>query len=183
MTPSRIGFSTSPTWNPLSGLIRWVTGSTASHCYFVFFDETLGCEMVMEAHWFFQCIEYSTWLTHNRVVAEFEWRKPDGGSYVLDAVRHAKDWLGTGYDVAGLLGEAPVIIARRWLKMKLRNMTQNSKAMFCSEACETGLLQAGAPIPASAVQPHEASPGDLLSLNQMMADGAPSIVQRYLLKR
>lgn len=175
--PPRIGFSTSASWNPLSWLIRLVTKSRATHCYFVFWDEATARELVLEAHWTFRLIPYAKWSKVNRAVAEYEWRKSDGSSYLTAAIQHAADWVDDWFDFSGLLGMVPVIIAREWFKRSLRNPLQNPKAYFCSEACAAGLLLSGAPV--GDLDPMDTAPGELLDFCQAMQERQPEVVRPY----
>ena len=47
---TKIGFSTPKSFNPVSWLVKTVTGSKASHAFFVYHDLDFDMEMVMEAH-------------------------------------------------------------------------------------------------------------------------------------
>ena len=174
--PPRVGFSTAKTWNPISMLIRWITSCPASHCYFVFWDETLDTEMVIEAHWTFQAVPYNNWRKKNKVVAEFT---AVHTTAMLFAIRHTLKFLGTHYDVSGLLGMTYVLAAWAWFHRKVRNPLQNPKALFCSEAVTAGLRAAKSMIVRSLPAAGSTSPEELYHACCMAVALHPSEVQRY----
>jgi hypothetical protein len=130
-----VGFSTARSWNPLSALIRWVTGSSCSHAWLLYDDEDLRMLMVMESHITFQLVPYEAWLKSNRVVALYH-----PGHDLNPGLRELALRLGSYYDVGGLLGVLPVKLGRwlkatfRGLRLRVRNPWNSSGALFCSEA-------------------------------------------------
>jgi hypothetical protein len=74
----------------------------------------------------------------------------------------AVDWLGEGYDYAGLFGMAWVEFGR-WLGRKWRNPWRDSKTMFCSEAVARVLVESNYP-GTSCWDPQSVDPERLLKL-------------------
>lgn len=153
-----IGFSTPRRFNPISWLVRKLTGSKASHAWFLYFDADFEMWMVMEAHELgFRLIPFKRFNEQNNVVAVYSTNTP------LDAgLKMAAQWLGTEYDFGGLIGMAWVILGRM-LKHKWRNPLENSHAMFCSEMAVSVLQSSGVGW-SKQVEPHETSPQDLYDL-------------------
>ena len=152
----RVGFSTQLK-NPLSRLIRYCTGSKASHAWLLVEDTFFGLEMVMEAtETGFRLVPYANFKAEgNDIVAVLE------PPYSLDlGVHEAARWLGRRYDFAGLLGSFFVILGR-WLRRKWRNPLASPRAMFCSEAV-VEVLQAAKYPDSSALDPASTTPQDLL---------------------
>lgn len=127
---THIGFSTPKTFNPVSWLVRTVTGSKVSHAFFVYDDVDFGMQMVMEAHELgFRLTPFEHFKKKNKLVALFTPVKPiDIGLKFV-----AQRYLGTMYDYGGLIGETVVMLGR-WLKRKWKNPLRGSKNVFCSEA-------------------------------------------------
>lgn len=173
--PSRVGFSTSRTYNPISAIIRAVTKSPASHCYFVYYDSTLECELVMEAHWTFQLVPYDRWLKENKPVAEY---RTEHQSFTR-ALRSTKEYLGTAYDVTGLLGMAWVLAIAHWFKKKVRNPLQNPKALFCSEAVTKALREEKSPIVKHLPAASSVSPAMLFAAFKKAEATSPKEIQLY----
>lgn len=124
-----VGFSTPKRFNPLSWLVRKLTGSTVSHAWLLYRDHDFDLEMVMEAHEFgFRLLPYDTFQRHNVVV---EVVNPDVNLDI--GLRMLARRLGSAYDYGGLIGMVVVLLGR-WLKRKWRNPLASSHAMFCSEA-------------------------------------------------
>jgi hypothetical protein len=127
---TRVGFSTPKIFNPLSWLVRKVTGSSASHAFFVYWDQDFDLDMVMEAHEFgFRLTPFALFEKKNHVVGLYRPNKSIdvGLKYV------AQNYLGTVYDYGGLLGQIAVQLGR-WFKRKWLNPFRGSKNVFCSEA-------------------------------------------------
>lgn len=125
-----VGFST-PNWpNPVSWIVRKLTGSKVSHTWFVYRDVDFEMLMVMEAHEVgFRLIPLSHFLKYNTVVALFDPKRSlDEGLKVV-----ARQFLASHYDFAGLIGMAWVKLGR-WLKQRWRNPFRDQKHVFCSEA-------------------------------------------------
>lgn len=155
--PTLLGFSTPRSFNPVSWLVRRMTGSEVSHSFFLYWDDDFQCDMVLEAHEFgFRLITWKRFLTSNRVVALVEpAHSLDSGFARLGA------WVGSYYDFKGLLGQAIVQLGR-WLSRKWRNPSQTVRSMFCSESIVRCMEWAGHP-EAKAFSPKETTPQDLLA--------------------
>jgi hypothetical protein len=127
---TQVGFSTPKKFNPVSWLVRKLTGSRASHAFFVYHDQDFDMLMVLEAHEFgFRLIPFDSFKKKNHLVGLFTPKisiEP-GLKYV------AQRYLGTMYDYGGLIGGAVVMLGR-WFKRKWRNPFRGSKNIFCSEA-------------------------------------------------
>lgn len=152
----RIGFSRRDR-NHLSRLIRHMTGSPVSHCWFLIDEPFFGVEMVIEASEFgYRIIPYAGYEKANTIVTLVEPRWP-----IEDAVRASAAWLGSRYDFAGLFGMGAVLVGR-WLRRKLKNPFTSAHALFCSEAVVRTLQLAQYP-GAGALDPENTSPADLLA--------------------
>ena len=109
---TRIGFSTPKQFNPVSWLVRTVTGSKASHAFFVYHDQDFDMDMVMEAHELgFRLTPFEHFKKKNKLVGLFVPKHPidTGLKYV------AQRYLGTMYDYSGLVGEIVVMAGRCYL--------------------------------------------------------------------
>lgn len=154
---TRIGFSTPKKFNPVSWLVRKVSGSVASHAFFIYFDKDWEVDMVMEAHEYgFRLMPLAHFEKKNEIVATFRPRTP------IDAgVQHvALEYLGKPYDWGGLFGGV-ILLLGRWLKRKWHNPWENSKAVFCSEAVVIA-LQKSAYLGAGELEARDTTPQDLL---------------------
>lgn len=151
-----VGFSTH-SGNVVSRLIRWMTGSKASHTWLLVDDALFGTEMVMEATEVgFRFITYSRFKAEgNDIVTVVTPAFP-----LKPGMRQAAMWLGERYDFGGLLGSAVVLLGR-WLRRKWKNPLGSSKAMFCSEAVVRVMQAAGYP-GSAALDPESITPQDLL---------------------
>lgn len=153
-----LGFSTPRRFNPVSWLVRKLTGSTASHAWFLYYDQDFQMDMVMEAHELgFRLLPFSRFERENKVVAVF--------SPTCDfnlGLKWAATWLGTAYDFTGLLGMAWVLIWRK-LGKRVRNPLQRSHAMFCSEIATKALAKSGCEW-AKRLRPSTVSPQQLMVL-------------------
>lgn len=153
-----IGFSTPKKFNPISWLVRKLTGSRASHAWFLYFDADFDMWMVMEAHELgFRLIPYKRFTDKNTVVGVYHTKSALG-----DGLKWAAKWLGTAYDFTGLIGMSIVLLGRIF-KKRWSNPLQNSLAMFCSEMAVT-VLQSSGVAWAKQVDSHGTSPQDLLDL-------------------
>ncbi len=123
----RVGFSTSRN-NPISWVIRKVTGSRTSHAWLLLEVQPFGQEMVLEASEFgVRLIPLDAFQRANAIVACFS------PAHTLDqAMPEAGRWLGAAYDFGGLFGMAVVMLGR-WLRRKWRNPWHSSRSLFCSE--------------------------------------------------
>jgi hypothetical protein len=154
----KVGFSTHRR-NPLSALVRFLTGSKASHCWLLIQDEPFfGIPMVMEATEVgFRYIPLSVFKARNDIVAVVS------SPYPLEKGVHAANaWLGKNYDFLGFFSTFFVLVGR-WLKRKIKNPVRSSRAMFCSEAVARVLQASGYP-GISGLDPSSVTPQDLLDL-------------------
>lgn len=134
---TRIGFSTSKTsW--VSRIIRWFTSGRSSHVFFIYWDVDFDREMVMEAtQGGFRIVPFTHY--ENSIVKIVEPR------YSFETgFNNAIDWLGEGYDYAGLFGMAWVELGR-WLGRKWRNPLRSGTTMFCSEVVARVMLESEYP--------------------------------------
>lgn len=154
---TRIGFSTPKSFNPVSWLVRKVSGSVASHAFFIYFDQDWGADMVLEAHELgFRLIPFAHFEKKNEIVATFKPRSP-----IEAGLQHvALEYLGTAYDYGGLFGGAFLLLGR-WLKRKWHNPLENARHVFCSEAVVIA-LQKSAYLGASELEARDTTPQDLL---------------------
>jgi hypothetical protein len=124
-----IGFSTPKKFNPVSWLVRKMTGSQVSHAWFLYWDDEFGMNMVMEAHELgFRILPFEAFAKKNKVVkiARLEHDITVGMTQV------ANEYLGTMYDYLGLVGMFFVIVGRLFGK-KLKNPFAGKQRVFCSE--------------------------------------------------
>ncbi|HYV44656.1 MAG TPA: hypothetical protein VFA20_07330 [Myxococcaceae bacterium] len=129
-TTTRVGFSTPRYFNPVSWLVRTITGSKASHAFFVYHDADFDLDMVMEAHELgFRLTPLKHFERHNKIV------KLVAPKHVIDVgLKHiARRYLGSEYDFAGLFGMGWVMFGR-FLKRKWKNPWRGSKSVYCSES-------------------------------------------------
>jgi hypothetical protein len=124
-----IGFSTRK-YNPVSALVRWITGAKASHAWVMYPDQFFHDRlMVMEAtEWGVREISADIFWKRNVVVAVF---KPEVD--MTEAVRMSGPLLGELYDFLGLIGMPIVIAAAKWLHKKITNPLESPSGLFCSE--------------------------------------------------
>lgn len=150
-----IGFSTST--NPISRIIRFFTGSKASHCWILIQDAFAGQDMIMEAtEGGFRLVPYVGYNVGHVIV--------DIVTPVIpldEGVEKAVSWLGGRYDYTGLIGALFVLLGRR-LKKRWKNPLQSSSAMFCSEAVVFLLQEAKYP-GADLLDPSGTTPQDLIN--------------------
>jgi hypothetical protein len=127
---TRVGFSTPNWFNPVSWLVRKITGSKVSHAWFLYHDADWDMEMVVEAHEVgFRLIPFERFKKYNVIVALYSPRRPiDEG---LKKV--AQKFLSTHYDYAGLIGGAVVALGKIF-KRKWKNPFRSSTHVYCSEA-------------------------------------------------
>lgn len=151
-----VGFSTRPR-NVVSRLVRWITGSKASHAWLTFEDTFFGLPMVMEAtETGFRILPLANFKAEgNEIIAIVEPPYP-----LDDGLRAAVHWVGDGYDFAGLFG-AVVVVIGRWFRRKWRNPLDSSRSMFCSEAV-VRVLQAAKYPGVEGFDPSATTPQDLL---------------------
>lgn len=152
---ARIGFSTSASW--ISGVIRTVTSSKASHAFILYWDQDFQTHMVLEAaRDGFRLVTFERFLMHNTVVELI-----DVQSTLNQGLAHVSSWVGSRYDTLGLFGMVWVVLGK-WLKRRWKNPFGSSRSMFCSEAIVRALRADGFP-EASKLDPEATSPADLLA--------------------
>ncbi len=151
-----IGFSTPRHFNPVSWLVRSMTGSEASHSFFLYWDDDFQCDMVLEAHEVgFRLITWKRFVKKNRIVGLVE------PAHSLDkGFARLGDWVGSVYDFGGLFGQI-VVQFGRFLARKWRNPFRSAHSMFCSESVVRCMQWAGHP-DAHKFTPKETAPQDLL---------------------
>jgi hypothetical protein len=148
-----IGFSTPARFNPVSWLVRRLTGSKASHAFFIYDDMDWGCQMVLEAHELgFRLIPLEHFRRRNKVLAVFEPCVDISAGVQFVAL----EYLGEPYDFGGLIGFSFVLLGR-WLRKKWHNPLHSTKAVFCSEACVVALQCVNYPN-ASGLVPYDTEP-------------------------
>lgn len=152
--PSQIGFSTRTGIVP--SIIRWVTRSKVSHVWFTYNDQDFKCRMVMEAGFHgFTLVPYENFVKHNNII------KVVNPKYDIDeGLASVSKWLGSLYDVRGLLGMAFVMLGR-FLRLKWKNPFRNTKFLFCSESIARAMLACNYP-GSSGMDPEAVTPQDLL---------------------
>lgn len=141
--------------SPLSWLIRWATGSKVSH---VGIGTTLhGVPVVIHADvGGVQVATRAKFLQHQSIYAEFSPIDEPVDLRMSAAVLS----IGEGYDYFGLFGLAVVVLAWRWLRLRLRNFAASPRAVVCSELVTRalGLPNADATSPQVLLETCEASP-------------------------
>jgi len=152
---TKIGFSTRND-NPLSKLIRWLTGSKCSHTWLLV-DDPSG-QMVLQAEQTFVATPWEQFNSGGNIIVALV----DSAVPLDKGIADAKTWLGEKYDVEGLIGMFLVLVGR-WFRVKLRNPLQNSKQLFCSEAVAKVLKESGYPGTEN-MDPSSTSPQDLYDL-------------------
>jgi hypothetical protein len=151
-----IGFSTPKSWNPISALIRWLTGSETSHVWLRYYDDDFQRDMVLDAHETgCRLIPYDAFQKRNQVVAVVRPRVS-----LVEGIRFMGAHLATPYNFGGLIGMGVVLLGR-WLRRKWRNPAQDAQGMFCSESV-VHILQASSYPGAGMFVASETAPQDLL---------------------
>ena len=147
-----VGFSCAP--GPLSFVVRKLTRSEASHCFFSF--KLAGTPLVLHADHRGVSIESrKIFDAENKTVGEFQLLTG------LDAcIDELLADLGRPYDYGGLVGQGWVLLGqtfgRRW-----ENPLQSNNAWYCSELVTHFLQEAGDNIP---YDPSQVSPGLLMEI-------------------
>lgn len=133
---TRIGFSTPKKFNPVSWLVRKLTGSQVSHAFFVYMDSDWGEDFVMEAHELgFRIVSLEKFKKANNILRLIIPKKSiDEGTR-----RVALEYVGTRYDYEELFGMIVVVVGR-WLKAKWKNPFRSTSKVFCSEAVVRAML-------------------------------------------
>lgn len=134
----QIGFSTSQ--EILSKIIRLFTKGKYSHAFITYDDFVLKSKMIMEAQW--DGFHLKKWKSSPSVYGNYLLISP---KYDITGLPKAcADFLGNPYDYTGILGAIPVMILR-FFRIKSRNLLQDGKAKFCSEAIVLGLQKINYP--------------------------------------
>ena len=148
----KIGFSTTDML--LSRIIRLVTSSKTSHCWFLF--EAHGKQFVLQADiGGVRITPYSKWAKKWKIVAIVE------PKYKVD-LAPAWDMLDENYDYGGLLGNAWVYLGHLF-KKKWKNPLNDARSLFCSELA-VKVLQASNYPGADKLDPAATSPEEVFKL-------------------
>lgn len=154
--PIAIGFSTQK-WNPISALMRLITGSRASHVWVL--ANLFGVPCVIEASekGFLPSMTFEKFSKKNEVIALI----PIAQS--LDVgLRWAAKNFGDAYDYTGLFGMVWVMLGR-FFHRRWKNPIDSRKALFCSEAITKVLCVSSFP-GADRLVAEETTPEQLLRL-------------------
>ena len=151
---TRIGFSTPKKFNPVSWLVRKISKSAVSHCFFIYHDKDWDINMVMEAHELgFRLIPFAHFEKKNKIIAII---KPKVS--LEEGLQHvALEYLGTSYDFIGGF----MLLMWRWFGRKWRNPLVNVHSIVCSEAAVIAMRKGKYPNSESLV-PQDIMPQDLL---------------------
>jgi hypothetical protein len=171
-----VGFSTPRLWNPVSALIRWMTGSRTSHAWLLVEDPLFRLRLVLEAHSTgFRLVSFTRFVVSNKVVALVV---PNPAYPLAGALPAAGEWLGTKFDMLGLFGIFLTLVARWFVQRPWRNPFPTAGAMFCSEAVVRTLKEAHYP-GACMLSDEETTPAELL---QWFKDQGCTVIERKRLK-
>lgn len=171
-----VGFSTPRLWNPISALIRWMTRSKTSHAWLLVEDPIFQLRLVLEAHSTgFRLVSFTRFVASNKVVAIVV---PDPAHPLAPALPAAGEWLGTKYDMLGLLGIFLTLVARWFVQRPWRNPFPTAGALFCSEAVIRTLKEARYPS-AAKLKDEETTPAELL---EWFRDSGCTVLERDELK-
>ena len=122
----RVGFSTGKSL--LSRIIRWLTQSSVSHAWLLYFDVDFGCDMVLESTLEgVRIIPYDVFKKNNIIV-----KVAIPSCNLKQGLAKAGSILGEHYDFTGLFGMLWVLFGR-WFKKKWQNPLDNAHSLFCSE--------------------------------------------------
>lgn len=134
-TRTRIGFSTPKSWNPLSAIVRWFTGSRASHAWFLYWDDDFQMDMVLEAHEMgLRLLPFAAFERKNNIVKIVQPRYD-----IETGLVEMGKLLGTMYDFAGLVGMVVVLVGRSF-KRRWKNPFRSPATVFCSEGVARAML-------------------------------------------
>jgi hypothetical protein len=154
--PIAIGFSTRKK-NILSTIIRWATGSKASHVWLL--TSLFGVPCVVEASdfGFFPSMTFERFKQANEIVSliPIEQSLDEGLTWAAKS-------FGERYDYTGLFGMIVVMLGR-FFHRRWKNPLDNRKALFCSEAIASVLVLSRYPNSEQLV-PEETTPDQLLQL-------------------
>lgn len=154
---ARVGFSTAKGLLGLvSRVIRWASGSKASHVWILYWDPVLEVDTVFEAHLTeVRRVPLPFFERDNNIVAVVQPEFP----IEVGIPPVARELLGAWYDYAGLFGMIAVVTGRLF-KAKWRNPFRSSKAQFCAELV-TRVLQAAEHPGTKELDPECVTPQDL----------------------
>jgi hypothetical protein len=130
----QIGFTRTNTL--LSNIIRLGTSGVYSHAFISYYDPIIGDNMCMEAQWDGFHLKKLSKATVNDTKVEILTPKHS----IKELPKVCANYLGDPYDYPGIMGAVPVMLAR-FFKIKLKNVTEDAKAKFCSEAITLGLQE------------------------------------------
>ena len=152
-----VGFST--TRLKISGLIRWITGSSCSHTFIAFDDQTLKMRMVMQAEsWGYELRPWNRWQRGNVLVAEFR----PAGPRLDEALRALARRLGTKFDYRSFLIIGIKSIFASWYRNRFSLSPERDPwKLTCSEAV-VRFLKHGRYAAVAGLDPETTSPGELL---------------------
>lgn len=157
----RIGFST-VTNSIVSRFVRWLTKSKCSHAFFVYYDEDFEADIVMEASDVgFRDIPLAVFAKQNTIVALITPKVNIDAGFKWVAL----NYLGTGFNYSGLLGNIFVLMGR-WLKRKWNNPWDKPGSVFCSEVVVVAMQYKDNPTIYPGVgllTPKNTNPADLLA--------------------
>lgn len=136
-----VGFSTPRLWNPLSALIRVMSGSPFSHAWLLVEDPTFQLRLVMEAHTTgFRLISLARFVKDNKVL---ELVVP--AQSLEKGLPQTGEWLGDDYDVRGLFSIFLATLKQLITHKKIGRRRHASKGLFCSEAVVRSMKAANYP--------------------------------------
>lgn len=136
-----VGFSTPRLWNPLSALIRVMSGSPFSHAWLLVEDPTFELRLVMEAHTTgFRLISLARFVKANKVL---ELVVP--AQSLSPGLPQTGEWLGDDYDVRGLFSIFMATLKQLITHKKIGRRRHASRGLFCSEAVVRSMKAANYP--------------------------------------
>jgi hypothetical protein len=133
----RLVFTASKTF--FGRLIRWLTGGKVSHVFLEYDSSLWGGRWVAEATVGGVRKVSSARARHNVV---WEYRAKQDTRVACYSI--AK-YFGNAYDYAGIFVFAWLIIAWKWLKLKVRRPHRSTKSQVCSELIARWAIAYGAP--------------------------------------
>lgn len=120
----------------VSSVIRWITRSKVSHCWFSF--KMANTPLLFHADFLGVCIgSKAAFALENTVVAEFEMRI-DFAPVIDEMLRD----LGAAYDYAGIVGHLWVLLGRVFGR-QWENPLQRKDRWYCSEMVSYFLKECG----------------------------------------
>lgn len=150
-----IGFST--TGSVVSGIIRWLTRSKASHSFIRF--QVAGEDVVLHSTSHGVNLDYyPKFAKKNKIICEHKITMTKANEN--KAIGYALKQLDRPYDYLAIAGFLWVLIAKSFGK-KVKNPFPNRSAYFCSELTVNALKEAGFKS-ADKLDPELTSPEDLM---------------------